>query len=106
MAMGCGQLVGIAPFQQRLEGKGDKGQQGQNRREGEGRDRGVFVIQHLDRDGHRGGKATDLARHHSHSAIWLLDAGIFFWSRFPMYPKIITTETRQRTVTMSPVISF
>ena len=44
--------------------------------------------------------------HHSHSAIWLLDAGIFFCNRFPMYPKIITTETRQKTVTMIPVISF
>ena len=75
MARG-GQLVGKPQFQNGLQPQRQEGQEGQDGGQGEGRDRYLFVVKHLDGDRHRRGLAPDLARHDGHGTEFTHRAGV------------------------------
>ena len=58
-----GKLVGVPDFKQGFQAQGQEGEEGQDGSQGEGRNREVFVVKHLDGDRHRRGLAAYLARH-------------------------------------------
>src|SRR6185312_9055238 len=61
MTMNGGQFVGIAPFQQGFQGKGDQGKQGQQSGNGKGADIIVIVVEQLDMQRHGVGLSPDMA---------------------------------------------